>query len=339
MAQPPVVVTAMKAQWADWKPGFTAVGSIKAYRGVDVTTEVGGIVRSVGFKSGQDVEQGALLVQLNADSDVAQLHALEAAAALSDVVLERDRAQLKENAVSQAQVDADEADWKSKHAAAEQQKALVAKKSIVAPFSGQIGITNVNPGQYLNPGDKVATLATLDPIYVDFNVPQSQKPLLSLGQSVVVNSDALPDQTFAGKVTALDSKIDPTTRNILVEATLSNPHRKLLPGMFARAQVTTGGLQKYLTVPQTSVTFNPYGTTVFIAESSKDDQGNEILVAKQVFIDAGPSRGDQLAVVNGIKAGDLVITSGQMKLKNGTVIRVNNSNEPANDAAPTPQEK
>lgn len=339
MPQPPAAVTADTVKFSDWKPAVLAVGSTKAVRGVDVTTEVGGIVRSVGFKSGQEVGQGALLVQLNADSDVAQLHTLEAAADLAGIVLKRDQAQLKENAISQAQVDADEADYKGKRAAVEQQRAVVAKKSITAPFAGQMGITSVNPGQYLNPGDKIATLATLNPIYVDFTVPQTQKSQLAVGQTVVVTTDALPGQTFTGKVTALDSKVDTATRNFLVEATIPNNQKKLLPGMFARASVTTGAPQKYLTVPQTAVTYNPYGTTVFVAEKTKDDQGNEKLVARQTFIEVGGTRGDQVAVIKGLKEGELVVTSGQLKLKNGSPLRVNNSNTPANDPAPTPQEQ
>ena len=327
MPRPPVVVSAEAVKFSDWKPAVLAVGSTKAVRGVDVTTEVGGIVRTVGFKSGQNVAQGALLVQLNADSDVAQLHTLEAAAELAGVVLKRDQAQLKENAVAQAQVDADEADHKGKRAAVEQQRAVVAKKAITAPFAGQMGITSVNPGQYLNPGDKIATLATLDPIYVDFNVPQTQQSQLSVGQ------------TFTGKVTALDSKVDTATRNILIEATVPNPHRKLLPGMFARASVSTGAPQKFLTVPQTAVTYNPYGTTVFVAEKSKTGQGNDALVARQTFIEVGSTRGDQVAVTKGLKEGEMVVTSGQLKLKNGSPVRVNNGNAPANDAAPTPQEQ
>ena len=339
MPMPPAVVSVMPVAYSDWKPAVLAVGSTKAVRGVDVTTEVGGIVRTVGFKSGQEVGQGALLVQLNADSDVAQLHTLEAAAELAGVVLRRDQAQLKENAIAQAQVDADEADFKGKRAAVEQQRAVVAKKGITAPFAGQMGITSVNPGQYLNPGDKIATLSTLNPIYVDFNVPQTQKGQLVVGQSVVVTTDALPGQTFTGKVTALDSKVDTSTRNILIEATIPNPQKKLLPGMFARASVTTGASSRQLTVPQTAVTYNPYGTTVFVADKSKDDQGQEKLVARQTFIEVGSTRGDQVAVTKGLKEGELVVTSGQLKIKNGSALRVNNSTAPANDAAPTPQEQ
>lgn len=335
---PASVVTAMHVPYAEWQPGVTAVGSIKAVRGVDVTTEVGGIVRSIGFKPGQQVADQALLVQLNADSDIAQLHSLEATADLAVIVLKRDKAQLAINAVSQAQVDTDSADLKAKLAAAEQQRALVAKKSIRAPFAGRIGITAVNPGQYLNPGDKIATLQTFDPIYIDFTVPQTQLEQIAIGQKVAVTADGLADQTFSGRVSTIDTQFDPTTRNVTVEATVANPQQSLVPGMFARAIVDSGKPQRYLTVAQSSVTYNPYGTTVFIATSSKNDKGEEVLTAQQSFIKTGPTRGDQVAILEGVKEGDLLITSGQMKLKNGSPVQIDNSAAPLNDPAPTPQE-
>ena len=335
---PASVVTAMHVPYAEWQPGVTAVGSIKAVRGVDVTTEVGGIVRSIGFKPGQQVADQTLLVQLNADSDIAQLHSLEATADLAVIVLKRDKAQLAVNAVSQAQVDTDSADLKAKLAAAEQQRALVAKKSIRAPFAGRIGITAVNPGQYLNPGDKIATLQTFDPIYIDFTVAQTQLEQIAIGQKVAVTADGLADQTFSGRVSTIDTQFDPTTRNVTVEATVANPQQSLVPGMFARAIVDSGKPQRYLTVAQSSVTYNPYGTTVFIATSSKNDKGEEVLTAQQSFIKTGPTRGDQVAILEGVKEGDLLITSGQMKLKNGSPVQIDNSAAPLNDPAPTPQE-
>ncbi|TAL89808.1 MAG: efflux RND transporter periplasmic adaptor subunit [Candidimonas sp.] len=337
--QPPAVVTTINAQFADWQPSVSAVGSMKAVRGVDVTAEVGGIVRSIGFKPGRNVSAGDLLVQLNADADVAQLHSLEATASLAATVLRRDKAQLRVNAVSQAQVDADDADLKAKRAAAEQQRAMVAKKTIRAPFAGRIGITSVNPGQYLNPGNKIATLQTFDPIYIDFTVPQAQLEAIATGQAVSVTADGLPKQTFVGKVSAIDAKFDPATRNVTVEATIGNPAQKLMPGMFARAVVESGATQHYLTVPQTAVTYNPYGTTVFILVNKKNAQGKDVLTAQQTFIHTGPTRGDQVAILSGIKKGDVVVTSGQMKLKNGSPVKVDNRNVPLNAVSPTPQEK
>jgi membrane fusion protein, multidrug efflux system len=336
---PQVVVTAMQATRQDWQPQLNAVGSLRAVRGVDVTTEIAGLVREIRFKSGDEVRAGALLIQLNADSDLAQLAALKAAADLAQTTLARDRVQLAAQAISQAQVDGDEADLKSKRAQAASQQATIDKKTIRAPFSGRLGITLVNPGQYLNPGDKVVTLQTIDPIFIDFNLPQQQIGGVSVGQTVMVSSDAYRGQSFSGKVTAIDAKVDTATRNVQVEATLQNPKKQLLPGMFARAAVYAGEKQSYLTLPQTSITYNPYGATVFVTADKKDAKGNPQVQAQQVFVNPGPTRGDQVAILKGVSEGATVITSGQLKLKNGTPVRIDNSVQPLNDQNPTPQEQ
>ena len=337
--QPPVVVTAMKAAKQEWQPQLDAVGSLRAVRGVDVTTEIAGLVREIRFKSGDEVKAGAVLIQLNADSDLAQLASLEAAADLAQVTLTRDQAQLAAEAISQAQVDGDEADLKSKRAQVSSQQAAIDKKTIRAPFSGRLGITLVNPGQYLNPGDKVVTLQTIDPIFIDFNLPQQQISGVSLGQPVTVLSDAYLGQPFSGKVTAIDAKVDTATRNVQIEATVTNPNKLLLPGMFGRAAVDSGEKKTYLTLPQTAITYNPYGATVFVATDKKDAKGNPEVQAQQVFITAGPTRGDQVAILKGVSEGATVVTSGQLKLKNGTPLRIDNSVQPLNDQNPTPQEQ
>ena len=337
--QPPVVVTAMKAATQEWQPQLNAVGSLRALRGVDVTTEIAGLVREIRFKSGDEIKAGAVLVQLNADSDLAQLASLKAAADLAQVTLARDRVQLGAEAISQAVVDSDEADLKSKRAQAASQQATVDKKTIRAPFSGRLGITLVNPGQYLNPGDKVVTLQTIDPIFIDFNLPQQQISGVSLGQTVTVLSDAYLGQTFSGKVTAIDAKVDTTTRNVQIEATVANPKKLLLPGMFGRAAVDSGEKKTYLTLPQTAITYNPYGATVFVTTDKKDAKGNPQLQAQQVFITPGPTRGDQVAILKGVSEGAMVVTSGQLKLKNGSPLRIDNSVQPLNDQNPTPQEQ
>ena len=335
------VVTAMKAEMLEWQPQINAVGTLNPVRGVDVTTEVAGLVRSLHFHSGQDVKAGELLVELNADSDVAQLQALQAAADLSASVLARDRQQFEVKAISQAQLDADQADLRVKRASVAQQAALVAKKTIRAPFSGRLGITTVNPGQYLNPGDKIVTLQTLNPIYIDFNLPQKQLAGVSLGQRLTLSSDAFPGQAFAGKITAINPKVDPATRNLQLEATVANEKLQLLPGMFANVDVDAGGKKSYLTLPQTAITYNPYGSTVFVLKpgDKKDDKGNAQLEAQQVFVTTGPTRGDQVAVLTGLTAGQQIVTSGQLKLKNGSPVTVDNSVQPANSPNPTPQEK
>jgi len=336
-ASPPQTVTTMSVDFAEWQPQVQAVGSLRAVRGVDVTTEIAGLVRTVRFHSGGDARGGDVLVELNADTDIAQLHALEAAADLSATVYARDKVQLEAQAISQAQLDADAADLKNRRAQAASQAATVAKKTVRAPFDGRLGITTVNPGQYLNPGDKVVTLQSLDPIYVDFRVPQEELARISVGLPVQLITDAFPGTPFEGKVTSIDPLVDVATRNFQVEASIANPQRRLLPGMFVRVAVSAGAPQRYLTLPQTAVTYNPYGATVFLAKPSGQAAGG--LIALQTFVTLGATRGDQVAVIKGLQRGDTVVTSGQLKLKNGTPLKVDNSMAPRNEPNPMPQEQ
>lgn len=346
------VVTAIKVQALEWQPQLTAVGTLVPVRGVDVTTEIAGLVRKVNFKSGDEVKAGQVLFEMNAESDIAQLRSLQAAADLAATVLKRDKLQLAAQAISQAQVDNDEADLKSRKALVAQQQALVDKKTIRAPFAGKLGITAVNPGQYLNPGDVLVTLQTVDTVYADFFVPQKQIAGLSIGQKLNLTSDAWPGVAFPAKVTAISPKVDAATRNVQVQATVANPKRQLLPGMFANVSLDQGELKKYLTLPQTAITYNPYGSTVFVLAPAKAEQGkqpakdkdqtgsgNQQLVAQEVFVTTGPTRGDQVAVLTGIKEGQTIVTSGQLKLKNGTPAVINNTVQPSNSPNPTPQEQ
>jgi len=337
-AAPPQTVTAARAAFSEWQPEVSAVGSLRAVRGVDVTTEVTGLVRSLRFKSGDEVQSGQVLVELNADAEIAQQHALEAAADLSATVYERDKAQYEAQAISKAQLDADAADLKNRRAQAAAQAALVAKKTLRAPFAGRLGITTVNPGQYLNTGDKVVTLQAVDPVYVDFKLPQQHLSMITNGQTVNLTTDAFPGVTFAGKITAIDPRVDSGTRNFQAEATIPNPERRLMPGMFGRVAVLAGDVQRHLTLPQTSITYNPYGATVFLARK-KPGGTDKDLIAQQSFVTLGPTRGDQVAVLRGVEEGDLVVTSGQLKLNNGTPVLVSEAAQPANDLDPSPQEQ
>jgi len=340
---PPPVVTTLTAQAQDWRNQISTVGSLRAWRGTDLSTEVAGIVRNVRIRSGQNVAAGEILFELNADPEKAQLLTLQATADLARTVLARDREQLAASAVSQATIDADEADLKGKQAQVEQQRALIEKKLIRAPFAGRAGITTVMPGQYLNAGDKVVTLQSIDTLYADFSVPQRELSRVSLGSDVAMAVDAYAGRTFEGKVTAISPAVDTSTRNVQVEATVKNAKHELLPGMFAKVALFVGGGERYVTVPQSSVAFNPYGATVFVAEApkdaAKDDKaGGGGLKARQVFVTTGPTRGDQIAILKGLQPGDLVVTSGQLKLKNGAPLTVDNKVQPLNDPAPTPQE-
>ncbi len=337
---PPATVTALKAESLSWQPEMSAVGSLGALRGVDVTSEIGGLVRTVLFKPGDDVKEGQVLVELNADADVAELHALEAAADLANTVYERDKQQLAIQAVSQATVDADAADLKSKRAQAARQAALVDQKTIRAAFAGRVGISTVNPGQYVHPGDKLVTLQSLDSIVVDFFLPQQALSRIALGQRVDVTTDTYPGRTFRGRITAINPKVDPATRNVQIEAYVGNARHELLPGMYAAVAIRTGGAVKHLTVPQTAVTYNPYGDTVFVvSQGAPGPAGKPLLTVRQTFVTLGETRGDQVAILSGIKEGDLVVTSGQMKLKNGSSVVINNSVLPSNEAAPKPEDE
>ncbi|MET3118601.1 membrane fusion protein (multidrug efflux system) [Undibacterium sp. GrIS 1.8] len=333
-------VSAIKAETLEWQPQISSVGTVTAYRGVDISSEIAGLVRDVKFKSGQNVKHNDILIQLNADSDIAQLRSLEASAELSATVLKRDQAQLAAEGVSQAQVDSDMADLKSKRALVAQQAANVEKKTIRAPFAGRLGISTVNPGQFVNPGDKLVSLQTIDPIFVDFFVPQKQIASLKVGQSLKLLSDAFPGQDFQGQISSINPKIDVATRNVQVEATLNNQKQLLLPGMFGNVAIDVGDKNKFITLPQTAITYNPYGSTVFVIKDSdkKDEKGEVAKVAQQVFVTTGATRGDQVAVLKGIEVGQMVVTSGQLKLKNGTPVLIDNSVQPKNSPNPTPQE-
>jgi membrane fusion protein (multidrug efflux system) len=361
---PPATVSTTSVRMQDWQDSVSAVGSLRAVRGVDVSTEIAGLVRKVNVVSGADVAPGTVLVELNSDVEQAQANTLKVAVELAETTLKRDREQLSVQAVSQATIDNDEADLRSKQAQLTQARATLEKKTIVAPFAGRLGISTLAPGQYLNAGDKIVSLQAINPIYVDFFLPQQQISRITRKETVTVTTDAWPGREFIGKVSAVNSTIDSTTRNIQIEATIANPDRTLLPGMYAKVNVQVGSTERYLTLPQAAVTYNPYGASVYLAqpapakadeaakagdgakgdgaksgETAKSEPAEPSLVAVQTFVTLGPTRGDQVAVVKGIKEGDTVVTSGQMKLRAGTPLIVNNTVEPRNDPNPKPQEQ
>jgi membrane fusion protein (multidrug efflux system) len=340
-ATPPATVSAIVASEQTWQPQLAAVGSLRAVRGVDVTTEIAGLVRDVAFNSGQEARAGQILVRLNADADVALLQSLQSAADLAQTVYQRDRAQYDIKAIAKAQLDADAADLKSKKAQVAQQAALVDKKTIRAPFAGRLGITTVNPGQYVNPGDAIVTLQAIDPIYADFYLPQQQLGQLAIGQSVTVDSSAFGGRSFAGKITSINPKVDSATRNVQIEARVDNRERKLLPGMYANVKIDAGAVERHLTLPQTAIAYNPYGATVFVVKpgTQPNAQGKTLPVAQQMFVTPGPTRGDQVAILKGVATGTQVVTSGQLKLKNGTPLIIDNRVQPADNPNPSPQEQ
>ena len=337
---PVQTVSAIKADLQPWQSRIEAVGSLTARQGTDLTPEAGGIVSSIHFKSGEEVRAGKLLLKLNAAADIAQLHALEASAELARSTYARDREQFKAHAVSQAVLDGDLANMHASAAQVAQQRAQIDKKRIRAPFAGRLGIRAVSLGQYLNAGTKVVTLQSLDPIFVDFTLPQKSVGQIKRGQAVSVRTDAYPGKTFAGGIVAIDAKIDPGTRNVLVRASVGNPRHELIAGMFAIADIELGAPSREITLPQTAISYNPYGNIVYLVEEDgKGVNGKPRLIAKQRFVTTGATRGDQVAIVKGLKTGDLVVTSGQIKLHNGSPVTIDNTITPANDAQPTPQDQ
>jgi membrane fusion protein, multidrug efflux system len=340
MSSPPQTVSTTKAAVSEWQPSIEAVGSLRAVKGADLSLEVSGVVDSISFNSGDDVEQGALLLKLRADDDTAKLQSLQATADLSQITYQRDLKQLQIQAVSQATLDADVANLKNAKAQVDQQQAILDKKFLRAPFAGHLGIRAVDLGQYLGAGTVIVTLQALDPIFLDFFVPQQTVDQIRIGQSVAVRIDAFKDQTFPGEISAINPKVDASSRNVQVRATLKNADHKLLPGMYATVGISTGAPRNYITLPQTAITYNPYGDTVYIVDSkAAQDGGKPQLVARQTFVTMGPTRGDQVAVLKGVNEGETIVTAGQIKLHNGTALLIDNSIMPTADAAPLPVDR
>ncbi len=337
MSAPPQTVSALKASYDEWQPQIEAVGTLRAVKGADLSLQVSGIVDSISFNSGDDVQQGALLMKLRAEDDIAKLELLQATAELDALTDQRDLKQFKIQAVSQATLDTDAANLKNAKAQVAQQQAILDEKSLRAPFAGHLGIRAVDLGQYLSAGTTIVTLQALDPIFLDFFVPQQSVDQVRLGQSVIVKVDAFQGRTFTGEIAAINPKVDQSSRNVQVRATLKNADHKLIPGMYATVDIETGAPQKYITLPQTAITYNPYGDTVYIVEkNAASADGKPNLVARQSFVTTGSTRGDQIAVLKGVKDGDMIVTAGQIKLHNGSAVLIDNSIVPSAEAAPVP---
>jgi membrane fusion protein (multidrug efflux system) len=337
----PFTVSTTIASEQAWQPSLNAVGTLRAANGADLAMDVAGLVTAVKLKSGEDVRQGQLLLQLRDGDDVAQLQQREAAAQLSRITFERARQQWAAQAISKAEYDAATADFKSRQAAVAQQKVVVSKKQLRAPFAGRVGIITTSPGDYLSAGTAVVTLQQLDPLFADFHVPQSELGRLRVGQAVHLMLDAYAGHRFAGRLSAISPKVDTGTRNVQVEATVPNHDKALSPGMFAKLSVDVGSPQRRLTLPQAAIVYNPYGDTVYVVQPStgKDDKGAPLPpTVQQTFVTLGDTRGDQVTILKGITAGTVVVTSGQIKLKNGAPIAIDNSVQPADSAHPAPQE-
>lgn len=340
LANPPQTVSVTTATFQEWKPKLTAIGAFRAVNGADLALEAGGVVEKIHFQSGEDVAAGQPLLELRKDTDNAKLESLKATAELNAINLRRDQAQLKIHAASQATVDTDVASLKSANAEVAQQEAVIALKTLRAPFAGRLGIRNVDLGQYIGAGAVVVTLQALDPIYLDFVLPQQALNGVAVGQVITATVDAFPGESFEGRIAAISSKVDQASRNVQVRASLANADRKLRPGMFASIEVATGKPERFITLPQTAIVYAPYGDSVFIAQKSdgKAPQGAE-LVARQSFVRLGARRGDEVAVLEGLPEGAMVVTAGQIKLRNGAPLKIAESPSPPVDADPKPQDQ
>ena len=335
-APPPTAVTTAVVKTERWQPVLSAVGSLKAVNGVTVSTDLAGIISQIAFPSGATVKKGDLLVKLDSQQEEAQLHSAEARRDLAKLSLDRQRNLRATGAVSQSDYDSAESESRQATAAVDEAKALIARKSITAPFDGLLGIRQVDLGQYLNVGAPIVALQSTDPIYVNFAMPQENLGQITAAKILRVMATGVSTDQFAGAITAIDSHLDESTRNVMIQGTVKNTESKLLPGMFVNVAVVLPE-QDVISIPASSINYAPYGNSVFVVKEKKGPDGKPYMEAQQQFVKLGPSRGDQVSVVSDtLKEGDVVVSSGVFKLRSGIPVQVNNSVQPGNEANPNP---
>jgi len=335
---PPEAVTTIVAAQDEWPTTQSAIGTTAPVQGVTVSADLPGIVDRINFESGRMVHAGDVLVELDARQEKAQLAAAEAQRDLAQLNFKRMEGLVEDGAISRADYDRAAAEQKQTEAHVGEIRATIARKVIHAPFSGVLGIRQVHLGQYLSAGDPVVPLQSLDPIYVNFGVPQQDAGLLKAGRRVQLTADGLGGTRLTGRVTAIDSVVDASTRNVTVQATFANPEGKLRPGMFVQVEATAGGSQSIIALPASAVSYAPYGDSVFVVADMKDPAGKPYRGVRQQFVKLGPARGDQIAITSGVKPGEEVVTSGVFKLRNGGAVLVNNKVKPANKLTPKPED-
>jgi membrane fusion protein (multidrug efflux system) len=333
---PPVTVSTTTATSESWSPVIPAVGSLRASRGVDVTAQLAGQVTAIRFESGSPVKAGDLLVQQYAADDQARLDGLVADRKLAEINLSRARQLINDKLISAFDLDLRETELQRARAAEDDLRQKIAQKSIRAPFAGRLGIRQVDLGQYIEPGDPVVRLEARDQMVADFPVPQQRFSNLRVGQPVSVHVDAWPGQSFGGSIQAIEPQVDRNTRNIRVRALVDNPDGKLLPGMFARIDIELPSRENVITVPHASVTHSPYGDAVFVVNEQTDAAGQRVLKVANTVVVTGATRGDQVAITSGLPAGATIVTAGQQKLRNGSLVVVDNSVPVSNSANPEP---
>ena len=337
--QPPQVVSAITVATSSWQSRIRAFGQVRAVQGADLSAEVPGIVDRIDFQSGAEVAAGTQLLRLRANDDDARLATLQATADLWAANVARDQKQFDAQAISRATLDQDNANLHSFRAQVAAQQALMQEKIIRAPFAGRLGIRMVDLGQYLVAGTPVVTLQALDPIYVDFNVPQQQVGHIAPGQAVQVNVDSYPGRVFAAHVLAVDSRIDASSRMASIRASLQNPDHALLPGMFATVGLADGAPHQAVAVPAAAISYNPYGNFVYVLTPGQDGAAKGVMTATSRVVNTGEAEGDRVVVLSGLQPGERVVTAGQVKLRNGSAVLLDNRVQPENLAAPTPPEE
>jgi membrane fusion protein, multidrug efflux system len=335
---PPEAVTTILAHSEAWPETLSAIGTVAAVQGVVVGADLPGVVDKVDFESGRAVQAGDVLVELDMREEAAQLASAEAQRDLAGLNLDRTRGLADEGIISRSDFDRAAAEHKEAEARVGELRATIARKRIRAPFSGILGIRQVNRGQYLKAGDPIVPLQALRPIYVNFGVPQQEVGHLSAGHQVRVSTESLAGVEYPGRVTAIDSVIDQGTRNVQVQASLPNDEGRLHPGMFVRVRVALGPGVEVVSLPASAISYAPYGDSVFVVGDLKGPKGEAYRGVRQEFVKLGATRGDRVAVLSGVKAGDEVVTSGTFKLRNGGPVHVDNTVQPANEAAPRPED-
>jgi membrane fusion protein (multidrug efflux system) len=333
---PPEAVTTIVTRQEAWPATVNAIGTVAAVQGVAVSADLPGTVERIAFDSGKWVREGEVLALLDTRQEQAQLAAAEAQRELARLNFERMQGLLNERVISQAEFDRAVADQRQTDARVGEIRAVIERKTIRAPFAGLLGLRHVNLGQYLSAGDALASLQSLNPIYVNFGVPQQAAPEMRVGRAVRVSGDNLAG-ALAGRVTALDSVVDPSTRNVQVQATFANADGRLRPGMFVQTEIVLGQSRAIVSLPASAISYAPYGDSVYVVADLKDPKGQTYRGVRQQFVTLGATRGDQIAVVSGVNAGDEVVTSGVFKLRNGAAVLVNNKVRPANDPKPKPE--
>ena len=337
-APPPEAVTSIVAKKDQWSGTMGVIGTVEAVHGVTVSADLPGTIAKITFESGQAVRAGEVLVELDTRQERAQLAALEAQRDLAKVNYSRMEQLLKEGVISRAEYDSATAQQRATEANVAEIRATIDRKTIRAPFSGILGIRQANLGQYLSAGAPIVPLQSLNPIYVDFGVPQQSAGQIKVGRSLRITAGELAGMAFGGRVTAINSVVDEATRNLQVQATLSNPAGQLRPGMFVEVEVGLGASKPVIALPASAINYAPYGDSVYVITDLKDPKGNTYRGVKQQFVKLDGTRGDQVAVVSGINEGDEVVTSGVFKLRNGAAVQVNNKVQPGNNPAPKPSD-